>query len=152
MRVMVAARTRGLGEQMTERRQQLGLSQARAARTAGVSRTTWISWEKGGSTPEDYNYVKIERALDWERGSVREAISTGRPAVELGEEQPQQRPSWWFRPPRPGEEPDLWDETEREMWRIVEVDELVRASYINDRRRRLHGRRGVDANGPRESA
>jgi DNA-binding XRE family transcriptional regulator len=73
----VTAQTRSLGDHMSERRKRLALSQSRAAKLAGVSRTSWITWERDTATPEDYNHIKIERALDWEPGSV-ESIQAGR--------------------------------------------------------------------------
>ena len=72
-------RTRGLGGYIAERRRQLGLSQSRAATKAGVSRTSWVAWEKGTATPEDYNHVKIERALQWQPGSVDAILAGGDP-------------------------------------------------------------------------
>lgn len=61
-----------------QRRAELGLSMSAAARLAEVHRLTWRAWEKGDSTPEDYNYVKIEKAMEWQPGSVA-ALIQGRP-------------------------------------------------------------------------
>lgn len=72
-------RTRGLGGYTVERRRQLGLSQSRAASLARASRTSWVAWEKGTATPEDYSYVKIERALEWAPGSVAAVLAGGEP-------------------------------------------------------------------------
>lgn len=65
-----------LGEHMVSRREQLAMSQNKAAKLFGGSRTTWINWEKDVATPERYNYVRIETVLKWEPGSV-DAISRG---------------------------------------------------------------------------
>lgn len=83
MMLCVTARIRSLGEQMAERRDELGISQAAAARTAKVSRTTWVNWEADAAIPEGYNRKKIDRVLRWEPGSAAEAISSRRPAVPL---------------------------------------------------------------------
>ncbi|HEV2780378.1 MAG TPA: hypothetical protein VGX25_13395 [Actinophytocola sp.] len=125
-----------LGTRITARRDDLGLSMSAAARSAGVNRLTWRAWEKDMSVPESYNHVKIERVLRWERGSVAEVLN-GRPPVELADEADSQ--------------PDLRDETEREIWAITELSEEVRWAYIIRRRRRLEGRNG-DANDGRDTA
>lgn len=65
---------------MRTRREQLALSQNRAAKLARASRTTWINWEKDVSAPERFNYVRIEDVLAWEAGSVQ-AIMEGRDPV-----------------------------------------------------------------------
>lgn len=77
----MTAQTRSLGEHVAERRKRLGLSQSRAAKLADVSRTTWITWERGTATPEDYNHIKIERALQWEPGSVEAILAGGEPTL-----------------------------------------------------------------------
>lgn len=70
-----------LGTHIQTRRTALTISQARAARIAHVSRTTWRSWEEG-ATPEDYNFPKIELVCQWEAGSVK-AILEGRAPTPL---------------------------------------------------------------------
>lgn len=75
----MTARPRGLDGYIAERRRLLGLSQSRAATLAGASRTSWVAWEKGTATPEDYSYVKIERALEWQPGSVAGILAGGEP-------------------------------------------------------------------------
>lgn len=65
---------------MKARREQLALSQNRAAKLAKASRTTWINWEADKAKPERFNYVRIETVLDWEAGSVQ-AITEGRDPV-----------------------------------------------------------------------
>lgn len=91
------------GEVLTARRKQLGLSQSAAARKASVDRMTWRAWEEDRSTPQDYNYVKIEHALEWEPGSVEAKLSQGRTP-----EPAQSR----------AERDELRDETEQQMWAI----------------------------------
>lgn len=61
-----------------DRRGELRLSMQKAADLADVHRLTWRGWENG-STPEDYNYAGIERALQWTRGSVAAILTGGRP-------------------------------------------------------------------------
>lgn len=80
----MTARNHGLGDHMAEQRLRLGLSQSRAAKLAAVSRSSWVAWEKGTATPEDYNFVKIETVLHWQTGSVRAALDGGEP-TELTE-------------------------------------------------------------------
>ena len=63
---------------MAERRHELGLSQAAAAKAANVHRNTWTNWEKG-TAPEEFNFAGIERALRWERGSVSAILGGGDP-------------------------------------------------------------------------
>lgn len=63
---------------ITARRKERRLSQQRAADLAGVHRLTWRGWENG-STPEDFNYAGIERALEWEPGSVEAVLAGGKP-------------------------------------------------------------------------
>ena len=65
----------------------MGISQARAAVAAGVSRTSWVAWEKGIATPEVFSYVKIERALEWQPRSVEAILTGGEPSV-IREEAP----------------------------------------------------------------
>jgi len=55
------------------------MSQPAAARAAGVSRTTWRSWESGTSEPERFNYTKIESAMRWEPGGVEAAMDGREP-------------------------------------------------------------------------
>jgi len=64
------------GQQLTGRRNKLGLSQGAAARKAGVTRVTWRHWEQDKTVPHTFNYVRIEHAMEWEPGSV-EAVLTG---------------------------------------------------------------------------
>lgn len=58
---------------------------------AGVSRTTWVRWEAGGALPYDSNYVLIERALEWEPGSVRDVLAGGEPRPVQREHSPPDR-------------------------------------------------------------
>lgn len=73
-----------LGTRMRERRAALELSQSGAAKAAKVSRNSWIGWENGTTTPEQYNFPKIERALRWAPGSVEATLDGGDP-TELAE-------------------------------------------------------------------
>ncbi len=64
---------------MIARREQLAMSQNKAAKLFGGSRTTWINWEKDAADPERYNYVLIETVLKWEPGSVKAIREGGEP-------------------------------------------------------------------------
>lgn len=64
---------------ISSRREELGLSQAEAARRANVARPTWARWESGAARPYDSNYGAIERALEWERGSIRAILAGAQP-------------------------------------------------------------------------
>lgn len=75
----VTTQTNGLGDHIAGRRLALGISQAGAAKLAGVSRTSWVAWEKGTAVPEDYNHIKIETVLRWQPGSVAAILAGGQP-------------------------------------------------------------------------
>lgn len=68
-----------LGTHMATRRNELNISQAKAAKAAGVSRTTWRTWEADEGVPEEFNRSLIERTLHWERGSTTAALAGGTP-------------------------------------------------------------------------
>lgn len=110
---------------MTERRKRRGMSQSAAARAAGVSRTAWVAWEKDAARPEDFNHVKIERALRWQTGSVTAAL-TGRAATPLEDDDQADPPPF-----------ELIDKTEREIWLIDELSPEQRAGAILRRRHRV---------------
>jgi hypothetical protein len=55
----------------------LGLSVSKAARDAGISRTTWIAVEAGSRETQSYNYAPIERVLRWEPGSIEAVLAGG---------------------------------------------------------------------------
>lgn len=73
---------------MVARREQLAISQSRAAKLANVSRTTWVNWEQGNSAPERFNYTKIERPLKWEPGSVQAVLDGHEPQPVRDEHSP----------------------------------------------------------------
>jgi transcriptional regulator with XRE-family HTH domain len=91
------------GEMLIAQRQQLGLSQSAAARKAGVDRMTWRAWEEGRSRPQDYNYVKIEYALELDPGGTQAMLTGDLPVVRS-------------QVPARRTEADLRDETERAIW------------------------------------
>ena len=64
---------------MMARREQLAMSQNKAAKAFGGSRTTWINWEKDEVQPERFNYVRIETTLRWQPGSVKAILEGGEP-------------------------------------------------------------------------
>jgi hypothetical protein len=115
---------------MRTRREQLALSQNRAAKLAKASRTTWINWEKDASTPERFNFVRIEDVLDWEPGSVQAVLEGRDPVARRKEHSP---------PPIP--EGVLVDPA---IWAIMTPEErtiLVRVT--TSARRRQQGARGA---------
>lgn len=70
-----------LSDHIKARRKQLGISQSAAARKAGVHRQTWLAWEAGKSAPEEYNYFKIDHAMDWVKGRGVDSIMSGKDPV-----------------------------------------------------------------------
>lgn len=69
-----------LGELVSKRRRELGLSISAAARNAGIDRATWTGTERGARRTEAYNFAGIERALTWEPGSIDRILTGGEPA------------------------------------------------------------------------
>lgn len=67
-----------LGQRVTEQRKALGLSISSAARRAGINRATWSALERGERETEEYIFAGVERALDWDTGSI-DAILRGDP-------------------------------------------------------------------------
>lgn len=78
---MDVPRTR-LASRIRDRRQELRLSQAEAARLASMARNTWASAEDGSRDVRTQNYAGIERALQWAAGSVDEILGGGEPTAE----------------------------------------------------------------------
>lgn len=70
-----------LGGHLKRCRMQLGLSQHKAARRAGVSRTTWRAWENDERAPEAFNHARIEQFCGWQPGSVEAVLEGRRPAL-----------------------------------------------------------------------
>lgn len=68
-----------LGARIAEYRRHLGLSQAEAARRAGVTRNTWRAWETDAKTPDDRNHKLIEDFCEWEPGSVADVLDRRAP-------------------------------------------------------------------------
>jgi hypothetical protein len=75
--------SRDLAERITARRRELSLAPVDAARLAGVTRQAWSAWEKD-TIPSDKNWGAIERALQWERGSIHRIVSGGEPTLVSG--------------------------------------------------------------------
>lgn len=80
---------RGLGQQIKDRRAELGLSIVAAAAAAGINRNTWRSVEHGERETEDYTYGNIERALAWRPGTIA-AIRSGRAPAPSAHHRPAQ--------------------------------------------------------------
>lgn len=55
--------TPSYGDQLRDARKAAGLTQKEAAEMFGVSKTTWITWESGESTPPADNEVVTQEAL-----------------------------------------------------------------------------------------
>lgn len=72
-----------LAARVIARRRELGLAPVEAARLAGVTRQAWSAWEKD-TVPSDKNWGAIERALQWERGSIHRIFSGGEPTPVSG--------------------------------------------------------------------
>lgn len=66
-----------LAKRVRARRQELGLSVRAAAQAADMDRNTWSYLEDGSRRTSEFKYAGIERALQWEPGSVT-AILDGR--------------------------------------------------------------------------
>lgn len=75
-----------LGQRVRQRREDLGLSQPAAADRAGINRDTWRNMENGSRDIRSYNHRAVERALQWQPGSV-EAILAGGEPQPLGEQE-----------------------------------------------------------------
>lgn len=73
-----------LGELIHDRRIELGLTKAQLAANAGLGRggnpsgRSVYNLERGTVTPNDLTASGIERALGWERKSIRRYIETGK--------------------------------------------------------------------------
>lgn len=68
-----------LGQRVLTRRKELGLSVSAAARQASINRATWSAIERGERETEEYIYGSVERALNWQPGSI-DAILSGKNA------------------------------------------------------------------------
>lgn len=70
-----------LGQRVRERRMELGLSSPVAADRAGINRDTWRNLEAGTRAIRDYNHRPIERALNWQAGSIDAILAGGEPIL-----------------------------------------------------------------------
>lgn len=68
-----------LARLVQERRREIGLSVRAAAQASGVARNTWIGVEDAARKTADSNYAGVERALQWEPGSVDAILAGGEP-------------------------------------------------------------------------
>lgn len=68
-----------LGWFVKERRVNLRLSQAAAAKLAGISRPAWMNIESGGGNAYDTTYRGVEEALAWVPGSCATVLGGGEP-------------------------------------------------------------------------
>lgn len=76
-----------LTELVKNRRKGQRLSLSAAARAAGINRDTWTDFENGTRRLREYNYAGIERALDWEPGSIDSILAGGDPKPMKGRPQ-----------------------------------------------------------------
>ena len=74
-----------LALRVTQRRHNLGATQAALARSVGLSKGTWISLENGRRIRE-VNYAKADKALMWATGSCVDVAEGGEPVVLHEEE------------------------------------------------------------------
>jgi hypothetical protein len=83
-----AERRDKLRKLVIDRRRERQLSVSAAARAAQISRGTWIALESGTRETEDYNYAGIERALQWQPGSIDDILDGGDPTPIKSEQTP----------------------------------------------------------------
>lgn len=76
-----AARRARLAQLIKERRQELRLSVHQAARRAGVARNTWDAAERGLHPLAELSTLRVEAALQWTPGSIREVLHGGGPEI-----------------------------------------------------------------------
>jgi transcriptional regulator with XRE-family HTH domain len=68
-----------LARRVRARRVELGLSVRAAAQAAEMDRNTWSYLEDGTKKTAEFKYAGIERALQWEPGSVTAVLEGGEP-------------------------------------------------------------------------
>lgn len=71
-----------LGRHVKQRRLRLRLSVRAAARLANIDRATWASMENGSRRVAAYNHAGVERALEWEPGSIESVLNGGEPDAQ----------------------------------------------------------------------
>jgi transcriptional regulator with XRE-family HTH domain len=134
MRNMDEPRKR-LGVAVRRRRLELGLSERQVVERAGMARNTWAGLESGERRTAEHRFAAIERALDWEPGSV-DAILAGGTATP--------RPTGTPATATPRDEeielvandPDLDNAMKTEIIKLIyERRDRDRASGIEDTRR-----------------
>jgi transcriptional regulator with XRE-family HTH domain len=125
---MVTAR-KGLSTAIGDRRRELGLSKAAVVRRADVSRPAWDDWETGARVPQDANYRKIEKALEWPRGTVAAYIAGEEPPshgdVEVSSDRFVQ-----IAPPSPGQRIGVMIRVAEGVERLSEADRRDIEEYI----------------------
>ena len=116
-----------LDSYMNARRLDLGLRWETVAAAAGISETGLRLLRRSPAIPRELTQRGLERALAWERGSVRRVIDGGEPVPLPGS------------PGAPDGEGDdrpvlvrsAWaDETVREIWALHMVDPGTRAALV----------------------
>jgi transcriptional regulator with XRE-family HTH domain len=80
-----------LADRVRTRRLRLGLSVSKAARDAGISRTTWISIEEASRDTHAHTYRAIERVLEWPEGAIEAILAGGEPVQATEPARPPRR-------------------------------------------------------------
>jgi transcriptional regulator with XRE-family HTH domain len=70
-----------LAEAMDERRLELGMKWSELAERTGLSEQSLRNIRSGRSTPRELTVRRLEEALGWVRGAVRDTLAGGRPTV-----------------------------------------------------------------------
>lgn len=100
-----------LGWWMDERRGELALTWQQVADEAGVSTETLYRIADGGRTPRTTTRKGIERALQWQPGSIDAIAASGKPAP-LAEPEQASRPA----EPDPADYPDEYEYMTAVYW------------------------------------
>lgn len=78
---MTATTYERLNELMNERRVELGLRWATVAELAGITAPTLGAFRKGSNPPSDLTKRGVEKALEWQAGSIDAILLGGDPRL-----------------------------------------------------------------------
>lgn len=131
---------RRLTTAMDERRDQLGLTWRQVAAAGGLSYETVRVARKVRRDMPPRTRRGIERGLQWPSGAI-DRILTGEPAPT---DTPPARPHMTV---VDGGTPDLWDDTERQLWAIEGLTDDEKWDYI-----RMHRGRQATSSAPQPRA
>jgi transcriptional regulator with XRE-family HTH domain len=70
-----------LAERVRSRRRELGLSIRAASTAAGIARATWDDLETGARQTRQDRWASVERALQWQPGSIAAILEGGEPII-----------------------------------------------------------------------